>query len=82
MGMKLLGKVRDSAELTNYGLSKKLRELAIEITTSGIDGYDKENALSMRLDVLCGFFYTSGVSPDQFMNWLIEEFAPQLKRKK
>ena len=54
MGMQIIKRVREITKLTNYGISKALRENGIEITTQGIDSYEKETARSMRLDVLSG----------------------------
>lgn len=53
--MKLLDHVKRKRRLTNYGVSKALREEAdVQVTVQGIDQYDKGKARSMRLDVLVG----------------------------
>lgn len=77
--MKLLEKVRAKTGLTDYGISKKLRDLGVEISIPGVSGYNKANAKSMRLDVLAGLQELSGVSWAEFGKWLSEEF---LKGKK
>lgn len=74
MGMKLIQKVKDSGNLKNYGIMKGLRGQGIEITTQGIDSYERPDARSMRLDVLCGLRKLAGVSWSQFGKWLDEEF--------
>lgn len=74
MGMNLIKKVRDSKQLKNYGIMKALRELGIEITTQGVDGYEKPTAKSMRLDVLCGLRRITGLSWVAFGKLLDEEF--------
>lgn len=78
MSVKLIKKVRDTANLKNYGIMKALRDLGIEVTTQGIDGYEKETAKSMRLDVLSGLRQISGKSWEDFGEWIDQEF----KRKK
>lgn len=77
--MKIIKKVRDSADLKNYGIMKKLRDIGIEVTTQGIDGYEKDSARSMRLDVLSGLRRISGVSWEEFGAWIDSEF--KLKKK-
>ena len=72
--MKLIEKVRKSADLKDYGISKNLRHLGIEVTTQGITSYSKDNARSMRLDVLCGLRKLSGLNWNQFGKWLDDEF--------
>lgn len=52
--MKLLDQVKRKKGLTNYGVAKTLRSMGVEITTQGVDQYDKGKARSMRLDVLVG----------------------------
>ncbi len=78
MDMDLLKKIRDATELTNYSISKGLREIGVDITTQGLDHYDKSGSRSMRLDVLYGLFklcQKNGVNEKQFMQWLGREFG-------
>jgi hypothetical protein len=74
MGMKIIKKVRDTKELKNYGIMKALRDIGVEVTTQGIDGYEKDSARSMRLDVLSGLRRISGVSWEEFGGWIDPEF--------
>lgn len=74
MGMKLLDKIRRSREITDYGIAKELNRLGVEITTQGINSYNKPTAKSMRLDVLCGLRKLSGNSWNEFGKWLEDEF--------
>lgn len=46
---------------SNYGLSKRLRALGVEITTQGLDNYET-GTKSARLDVICGLQELSGLS--------------------
>jgi hypothetical protein len=73
--MKIIDYIKKTKGLTNYGLSKKLRQIGVEITTQGVDQYDKGRARSMRLDVLLGFKELSGLSWDKFGKLLEEEFG-------
>ena len=76
-GVELLQKVREITNLTNYGISKELRALGIEVTTQGIDHYSKAGSRSMRLDVLGGLYRLcakKGVGAKQFMEWVTCEF--------
>lgn len=75
MGMKLIKKIKDTKDLKNYGIMKALRSRGIEITTQGIDSYEKPDARSMRLDVLCGLRKLSGLKWADFGKWLDEEFS-------
>jgi len=74
MGMKLIEKIRNIKGLKNYGIMKHLRVLGVEVTTQGIDGYDKPTAKGMRLDVLCGLRKITGLSWQQFGKLLDDEF--------
>lgn len=74
MSMKLIKNIKDTTDLKNYGIMKKLRELGIEVTTQGIDGYEKVTARSTRLDVLCGLRKISGLNWDKFGKLLDSEF--------
>lgn len=73
--MKLIDKVRKSADLKDYGISKNLRHLGVEVTTQGITSYSKDAARSMRLDVLCGLRKLAKVSWSEFGKWLDDEFS-------
>ncbi len=78
MEMQLLEKVRETTDLTNYGLSKALRDIGVEITTQGLDHYDKSASRSMRLDVLSGLYRLcakEGVTEKQFLTWVNKEFG-------
>lgn len=75
MGMKLIQKIRKAVGLTNYGIAKALKDRGYSITIPGVDAYEKENARSMRLDVLCGLRQLSGKSWADFGAWLDEEFG-------
>ena len=71
----MIEKVRESAELTNYGISKRLRNDGVEVTTQGIDAYERETARSMRLDILSGLRRLSGLSWNQFGKLIDDEFG-------
>jgi hypothetical protein len=75
MSMKLLDQVKKERGLTNYGVAKQLRSLGVEITTQGIDQYDKGKARSMRLDVLCGLKRLLGARWEAVGKLLEEEFG-------
>ncbi len=77
MRMRFLERIRDWAGKKNYGLMKACREVGVEVTTQGLDGYDKENARSMRLDILCGLRKASGKSWSEVGKALDEEFLPK-----
>jgi hypothetical protein len=82
MGMRLVKTIRDALKVKNYGLSPKLRdEVGVEITVQGLDGYDKDTAKSMRLDVLCGLRKVYGKSWDEFGKMLDAEFLPKPPKK-
>ncbi len=74
MKMKILDYVKKKQELTNYGVAKELRKIGVEVTTQGIDQYDKGAARSMRFDVLLGLRKLSGLTWDQFGKMLEGEF--------
>lgn len=81
MVMKLMEWIRKVTGSKNYSLSKDLRNTyGIEISVPGIDGYDKDTAKSMRLDVLCGFRALSGKSWEDFGKRLDDEFLPKPKK--
>lgn len=80
MRMRILDKVKEvhsagGKVASNYNVAKRLREIGIEITTQGIDQYDKEQARSMRLDVLVGLKRLSGLNWEKFGKMLEEEFS-------
>lgn len=80
-GIKINGfmpAIRKASGLKSYGIAQALRAMGIDITTTGLVAYDEIKS-SMRLDVLCGLYILSGLTPDQFIQLLIEKFAPQLK---
>jgi len=52
MTVKILKKVRDFTGLKNYGIHKKIQEMGCRITLQGLDGYDRDEARSIRVDVL------------------------------
>lgn len=73
----MIQKVRNIRQLTNYGIMKALRALGIEVTTQGVDSYEKPTARSMRLDVLCGLRRIYGKNWNEFGKILDEEFGPR-----
>jgi hypothetical protein len=75
MRMKLLDLVKKERGLTNYGVAKALRALGVEITTQGIDHYEKGKAKAMRLDVLCGLKALLGARWETVGRLLEEEFG-------
>jgi hypothetical protein len=75
MRMKLLEVVKKERGLTNYGVAKALRSIGVEITTQGIDHYEKGKAKSMRLDVLCGLKRLLGVRWEAVGKLLEDEFG-------
>lgn len=79
MTMKILDHVKKIKGLTNYGVSKELRKLGVEVTTQGIDQYDKGKARSMRFDVLLGLQRLSGLPWEKFGRILEEEFTGDKK---
>lgn len=79
MAMELLKKLKKAAKLTNYGIAKGLNEMAVKITIPGVDGYEKDAARSMRLDVLAGMRILSGKDWEQFGKWIDDEFLPRKK---
>lgn len=74
MGMKLISKIRNLTKLKNYGIAKTLKTQGVEVTTQGIDAYERPTARSMRLDILCGLRRLSGKSWEEFGKWLDDEF--------
>lgn len=52
MSVEILKKVRDFTGLRNYGIHKRLQEKGCKITLQGLDGYDRTEAKSIRVDVL------------------------------
>lgn len=60
---------------SNYNVAKRLRAMGVDITTQGIDQYDKGQARSMRLDVLIGLKELSGLNWEKFGKLLEEEFG-------
>jgi len=75
MAMDLLGKIRKVSKLTNYGIAKALNASGVKITIPGVDSYERPEARSMRLDVLCGLRRLSGKTWEDFGKWLDEEFG-------
>jgi hypothetical protein len=73
MAMKIIEKIRKVTGLKNYGLMKALRDLGVEVTTQGIDGYERETARSMRFDVLSGLRKISGLSWNEFGKLIDDE---------
>ena len=73
MSVKLIKKVRDITGLKNYGIMKALRDKGVEITTQGVDGYERDTARSMRLDVLTGLKRISGLSWNEFGKLIDQE---------
>lgn len=80
MSVKIIKKVRDLSGLKNYGLMKRLRELGVEVTTQGIDGYERETARSMRFDVLSGLRKISGLTWGEFGDLIDAESKTYKKR--
>lgn len=74
MGMKLLDQIKKDKKLTNYGVAKELRAIGVDITTQGVDQYDKGKARSMRFDVLIGLRKLSGLSWQKVGEMLEGEF--------
>ncbi len=75
MSVKLIEKIRHRTGLKNYGIQKALRAVGCDITTQGIDSYERETARSMRLDVLVGLKEVSGLNWEQLGKLLSEEFG-------
>lgn len=72
--MQLIKKIRDKTGAKNYTLAQAIRELGTSITVQGIDAYEKPEARSMKLPVLCGLRKFSGLSWSAFGQLLDEEF--------
>ena len=78
MGMQLIEKIRRRCGDKNYSIALKIREdLGIPITVQGIDAYERPEAQSMKLSVLCGLRRISGLSWSEFGKWLDDEFLPK-----
>lgn len=80
MEMKFLETIRQKTELTNYGLAKKLNELGVPITISGMDAYERKNSQSMRLDVLAGLVKLSGMAWNEVGKLIEMEFGTKNKK--
>lgn len=76
MAMQLIEKIRQVTKLKNYGLSKTLREMGINVTTQGIDGYARPECRGMRLDILAGLRKTTGLSWNEIGKLIDSEFLP------
>lgn len=72
--MKFLQTVRSRSKLTNYALSKKLKELGVDVTVSGLDAYERKNAQSMRFDVLAACRKVAGMSWSELGKEIDDEF--------
>lgn len=78
MGMQLIEKIRARSGLTNYRIALTLKDqLKIPITIPGVDAYERPEAQSMKLSVLCGLRRVAGLSWSEFGKWLDEEFLPK-----
>lgn len=75
--MQLIEKIRSKSGMKNYGLALELRNAGIPITVQGIDAYEKPEAQSMKLAVLCGLRRISGLNWSEFGKWLDQEFLPK-----
>ena len=82
MIMNLLKKIREISNIKNYSLKKRLDDFGVEVSVTGLDGYDKPTAKSMRLDILCGLRRVTGYNWAQFGALLDEEFAAIIEAKK
>jgi hypothetical protein len=82
MAMEIIERIRQWTKSKNYGLAKSLRTLGVDVTIQGLDGYDRETAKGMRLDVLCGLRKLSGKSWEEFGKYLDKEFLEGTERKK
>jgi len=80
MAVKFFQKFKNLSGLKNYGVAQALRRRhGVEISITGLSGYDKPKARGMRLDVLCGIRRLSEQPWDEFGKWLDEEFLKQQK---
>lgn len=77
MAMQLIEMIRAKSGLKNYGLAKELQNAGIPITVQGIDAYERPEAQSMKLSVLCGLRRVSGLSWSEFGKLLDQEFLPK-----
>jgi hypothetical protein len=80
MQMRFIENIKKSKGYTNYGLAKALRALGVEITTQGIDAYEKPEARSMRIDVLLGLYDLAEISEKEFIKQLRNEFRDRTKK--
>lgn len=72
--MEIVAKVKKVLGIaSNYGLSKAMRARGCEITTNGIDGYDKKPCKSIRLDILTewqSMVAEKGTPLEVFWSWV------------
>lgn len=72
MSVKILKNIREATGLKNYGIHKAIQAMGCKITLQGLDGYDKPDARSIRIDVLeCleVLCEKHGISAEKFRKW-------------
>lgn len=73
MGVKLLENIRKATGLRNYGIHKAIQAMGCKITLQGLDGYDRPEAKSIRIDVqkcLKQLCEDHGIPREKFEKWI------------
>jgi hypothetical protein len=75
--MEIVDKIKKLTGIkSNYGLAQIMRQRGCEVTTSGVDAYDKKKCKSIRLDVLLTWQEMAadkGVPLETFWSWVKKE---------
>lgn len=77
MAMQVIEKIRRKTGSKNYSIALAVRDLGVPITVQGIDAYERPEAQSMKLAILCSLRRVAGLSWSEFGKWLDEEFLPK-----